>query len=200
MSHPNEERLNDYVDHLLSDNERQEICRHLEGCPQCSEIVEDLQTLVTRALELAEIEPARDLLPGIRSATRKPEMHWMRWVAAAAAIIVVVLLAGQRIGENVSEPTAASSFETLLADFRAAEAEYVRATEQLAAGLDAHRSEIEPATLAIFDRNLALIDDAIAEVRLALDRKGIDLTNSHILTALYNRKLDVLLQANRLSS
>lgn len=127
-------------------------------------------------------------------------MHWMRWVAAAAAIIVVVLLAGQRIGENVSEPTAASSFETLLADFRAAEAEYVRATEQLAAGLDAHRSEIEPATLAIFDRNLALIDDAIAEVRLALDRKGIDLTNSHILTALYNRKLDVLLQANRLSS
>ena len=200
MSHPSEELLNDYVDELLPDHERQELRRHLDGCPKCSVFVEDLQMLVNRAGELADVEPTRDLFPGIRSATRRPEARWMRWVAAAAAIIIVVLLGGLRWGGSGSEPVSSPSFETLLADFRSAEAEYIRATEQLAEGLDARRDEIEPATMAVLDRNLILIDEAIAEVRLALDRDGLDIDNSHVLTALYNRKLDVLLQASRLSS
>ncbi len=71
---------------------------------------------------------------------------------------------------------------------------YVGATQA------ARAAGIDPETLAVLDTNLALIDSAIGEVRLVLDRDGVAVESTHILTALYNKKLDVLLRATRLSS
>ena len=62
------------------------------------------------------------------------------------------------------------------------------------------RSELEPEVLAVLDRNLAQIDAAIVEVRLALDPEGHDVKNHQMLTALYDKKLQILWKASRLSS
>lgn len=205
MKHPSEETLNDYVDELLSETERQEVRRHLGECPDCNQTVGELTRIVQAAAKLGEIEPTSDLLPGIRTAVNRPAglgRGWLRWAAAAAAIAVVALLAGLQLGSGDPAPIATGepTLDALLADFREAEAEYVRATEMLTKGLEERRDEIEPETLELLDVNLALIDSAIAEVHLALDRDGIGVDNTQMLTALYNKKLNILMRASKLSS
>ena len=203
MNHPSEETLNDYVDELLSESERLEVRRHLDECPECKRTVGELSSILDAAAKLGEIEPTRDLLPGIRTAVARPSRHWIRWAAAAAAIAVVALLAGLRLGSGGAPAPIASgepTIDALLADFQAAEADYVRATEMLARGLAERRDEIQPETLELLDANLELIDSAIAEVHLALERDGVGVENTQMLTALYSKKLNILMRASRLSS
>jgi hypothetical protein len=196
MSHPSEETLNDHVDGLLSASELLEVRRHLGECADCTRSVDELQRIVHAAAALGEVEPPRNLLPGIRAAVARPGRGWLRWAAAAALIGFVAVLAASRFGGTAPKPPLA----TLLADFHAAEADYVRATEMLSQGLEERRDQIEPATLDVLDANLALIDAAIAEVRVALDRDGLGVENTHLLATLYNKKLDILMRASRLAS
>jgi hypothetical protein len=120
----------------------------------------------------------------------------MRWAAAAAVVGFVAVLAAWRVGGPAPEP----SIEQLIVDFRAAETEYVRATNLLAQRLDERRADIEPDLLAVLDANLAQIDAAIAEVHVALDPERADVENQQMLTALYDKKLKILWRASRLSS
>jgi len=204
MKHPNEETLNDYVDERLSEDRKIEVFRHLDGCLECRQTVADLSELIARASNLGELEPSRDLLPQIRAATKRPGFGWMRWVAAAAVVGFVALLVVLQV-RNDQTATAQSaegsepSIESLLADFREAETAYVRATAQLAQRLEDRRSEFEPEVLAVLDRNLAQIDEAILEVRQALNPDG-DVRSQQMLTALYDKKLQILWRASRLSS
>ncbi len=205
MRHPNEETLNDYVDELLPDDRKLEIRRHLDECQECKKTVAELRDLIARASQLGELEPPADLLPEIRKATRRPGFGWMRWVAAAAAIGFVALLAVWRIVDNGATPVdivreSKPSIESLLANFRDAEETYIRATTQLAQHLEDRRAELEPEVLAVLDRNLAQIDAAIIQVRRVLDPDGTDVKNHQMLTALYDKKLQILWKASRLSS
>ena len=205
MRHPNEETLNDYVDELLPEDRKLEVRRHLDECRECNQTVVELRELIARASGLGEMEPPRDLLPGIRTATRRPGFGWMRWVAAAAVIGFVALLAVLRVGDGSTAPLELAqgsepSIESLLDNFRNAEAAYLRATNQLAQRLEDRRGELEPEVLAVLDRNLAQIDAAIVEVREALDPNGPDVKNHQMLTALYDKKLQILWRASRLSS
>jgi len=196
MRHPSEEKLNDCVDELLPEGEKLEVRRHLDECPECKQTVAELRELIDRASRLGEIEPPQDLLPGIRTRTKRPGFGWMRWVAAAAVVGFVALLAVWQVGAPAPEPT----IETLLDDFRDAETQYIRATNELAQRLEERRADLEPNVLAVLDSNLAQIDAAIAEVRLALDPERSDMQNRQMLTALYDKKLQLLWRASRLSS
>ena len=63
------ERLDDYVDDLLPDEEAAIVDRHLLECRECSREVAELRSLLAAAAELPdEIAPARDLWPGIEAA------------------------------------------------------------------------------------------------------------------------------------
>lgn len=197
MNHPSEETLNDYVDGLLPEDEKLDVRRHLDECEECKRTAAEVRELIARASRLGEIEPRRDLLPGIRKHARRPGFGWMRWVAAAAVIgFVALLMVWQIGGDGMTEP----SIETLLADFRDAESEYVRATDLLARRLEERHAELEPDVLAVLDSNLAQIDAAIAAVRLVLDPDRADVESRKMLTALYDKKLQILWRASRLSS
>jgi len=205
MRHPNEETLNDYVDELLPEGQKLDVRRHLDECRECKQTVAELRELIARASRLGEIEPARDLLPEIRTATKRPGFGWMRWVAAAAVVGFVALLAVWQSGDGSTVPVELAqksepSIESLLADFRDAESAYIRATTQLAQRLEDRRSELEPEVLAVLDKNLAQIDAAIVEVRQVLRPDGPDVKNHQMLTALYDKKLQILWRASRLSS
>jgi hypothetical protein len=116
MSHcpDREERLNDYLDDLLSAVPREEMDRHLAECRGCREGLAALRSLRERAAELPRgREPERDLWPAIRASLPERESPragllagWRgslvgapagrpafipgRFVATAAAILVIV--------------------------------------------------------------------------------------------------------------
>lgn len=118
--HMNDERLNDYVDGLLSEDEAREVEDFLVGSTEAQQAVDSLRLLKARTAELPDaIEPSRDLWPGIaekmapaplssvegearRSRTKMgarafgfgslvPRLEAFQWATLAAAAMVLVV-------------------------------------------------------------------------------------------------------------
>lgn len=89
---------------------------------------------------------------------------------------------------------------TALAAFEPAEAEYVGAIDELALALDAGREVLDPATVAVIEENLRIIDAAIAEARAALEADPNNRELAHLLSGIYRRKVDVMKDAVLLQS
>lgn len=91
-------------------------------------------------------------------------------------------------GEQAAAPTA-------FAAFRPAERDYQSAIADLQGVLDSKRAQMAPETVETLERNLRIIDAAIAESRAALvkDPNSRELTD--MLSATYDAKVKVLRQA-----
>lgn len=196
-----EEALNDYVDGLLDDARRAELERHLEGCEDCRATLEELRDLLERAAELKELPPSTDLFPRIRARVSRRRPDWRK---AAVAAVLVIGLAGLaavmlRGGSGDAAPDREPAAAAVLAEYRAAEQQYLEATERLLALLEQRRGEIPPEALQVVEENLGIIDDAIGRARLAFETDGAEARDAHVLTALYDKKLQLLWRASQLA-
>jgi len=84
---------------------------------------------------------------------------------------------------------------TALAAFRPAEREYQRAAGDLERLLREQRGRMAPATAAIVERNLRIIDQAIAESRAALLKDPNNRELAQSLYAVYDSKIETLQRA-----
>lgn len=122
-----EERLNDYVDGVLSDQEAAEVERHLASSAEARDTVQFLRSLQARAAGLPDsIEPEGDLWPGIQSrlasappvstegAVRRvagsPAASWwptldaFQWATLAAAAMLLVVTSSAITAWMVAAP------------------------------------------------------------------------------------------------
>ena len=68
-----EERLNDHLDGLLDETERQAVDRHLGECSGCRKTMDRMRSLTERSAGLPEsLEPERDLWPEIEAGLKAP--------------------------------------------------------------------------------------------------------------------------------
>lgn len=213
-----ENRIDAFVDGELDETARLDVERHLEGCDACRAAVEELRGLLREAGALPRaIEPPRDLFSAVRSAASRrvapgsapgagsPGRAWLGWAGLAASLLILLAAAALFLGPwEVRAPATAegvlpaASFAT--SRYLAAEDEYLRATEQLLAALEERRAELPPETAAVVERNLQIIDAAIADVKKALDADPGDARNGEFLTVLHRQKIQLLWRASRLSS
>jgi hypothetical protein len=208
--------LDDYVDGVLAASTEDEAERHLADCPTCRRSVDELRRLqqATQALPRG-IAPERDLLPGIRNRIGRDARpgagsSWIRWAAVAASLIVLTgaVWVGFRSVDTVPESTDGTAdvgpvlfaADVNLAEFEAAELEYEQATARLLEIVEARGDELTPETRAVIEENLRIIDEAIDQVRDALNEEPGDTRNGHILNALYRQKVEFLWRVSRLSS
>jgi anti-sigma factor RsiW len=214
-----QERLDDYVDGLLGEAEFQEMELHLHDCPECREQERELRALLAAAAALpVEIPPSRDLWPQIegRLGPRVPRAGWRRFTGsawtlaalAAAAAVVLALSTTLRQQPRLTTPVApvaeapredttptlvpAAAWQPL-----PAEQGYLRATEQLLAAYEAHRSELAPETVTVVEGNLKIIDAALAQIREALRKDPTSTELSRLLSATHERKVQVLRRVTR---
>ena len=78
-----EERLSDYLDNLLSADERAEFDRHASACARCAPLVARVGGIVHRVQSLAALEPPSHLVSAILDQTlgpRGPKHGWRRWL------------------------------------------------------------------------------------------------------------------------
>jgi hypothetical protein len=80
-----------------------------------------------------------------------------------------------------------------------AEREYARAASDLLAAIDARRATLPPETLRAIDRNMQLIDQALASLRAAIESASDNQDLEQLLAATHKRKLDTLRRLARLS-
>jgi hypothetical protein len=212
------QRLDDYVDGELPSGELHEVELHLAACPACSGEERAIRALLTHAAALPKrASPSRDLWPEIvaeieagkaarllRFPIRPAALGGL--LAAAAALFVALVIRSGPSPESTPAGTSSGSPEPTLAaaspgsELQGAEADYERAARALLATLEARRDELGPETLRNVEQNLAVIDQALREVRAALDAEPGNPELTRMLAATHRKKVDVLRQVVKLST
>ena len=98
-------------------------------------------------------------------------------------------------GVAASPPASAVAAPTALVAFEPAEREYQAAIDDLAALLRSRRARLAPETVATLERNLRIIDQAIAESRAALMKDPDSRELAQMLSGVYDTKVKMLQQA-----
>lgn len=201
QAHPSATTLNDLVEGLLEPPDQAGTEEHLRTCDACRREAEALRSLLTRMRTLPpEIRPRRDLFSGIEDRIRAntvvplPER---RWVSFAAAAIVLVALTAAITTWLVERPAVPGSSVIMPAGLSGVAAEYESAIGDLAASLEARRSELDPATVRLVEENLRVIDRAIHESEVALAADPGNEVLRQLVFSGYERKLDLLRRATR---
>ena len=189
--------------------------RHLDACGGCRAEVERIRALLEHAATLPrDIQPPADLWPAIRErmqAPRKadggrslPRRAWV-WLAAAAILLIVasstvttLILRGgdQPVATGHDEQGAGDSLGDA-SQFRTVSAEYDRMDRELAALLASQREKLQPETIEKVERNLAIIDQAIGEIRQALAEDPNNKALLQLLKASYGQKAALLRQVSQ---
>jgi anti-sigma factor RsiW len=190
------ELLDGYVAGTLRPPDREPLEAHARSCAGCRADLESTRVARPAAAALPRsIEPPHDLWPGIqqrlgRSGPIQAPRRWrMAGLAAAAAILLMAGSSAVTLWLVRDRPAATAP---------AIEAGYVSATAELLRALDAERAHLAPATVATLERNLAVIDAAIAESRAALATDPANHDLAALLWASYRQKVALLQQATRL--
>ena len=223
-----DDQLNDFIDGLLSETAVRDVTAHLDTCAACRDTVGALRSLKAEAAALPDsLQPDRDLWPAIEGkldsgparllsfgarrhapGARRTTMAW-GWPAglAAAAVMLVALTATitMVVMRNGSEQprtrdAIAPAGGAVLASYRAAENEYLRATDDLRRALEQRRDDLAPGTIALLEENMRLVDEAITQMWTALENDPGHAGNRHLFNRLYQKKVMLLQQAVRLPS
>ena len=141
-----------------------------------------------------------------------------RWTSgpylAAAAILLMVLSSGitalvlrggagtDRLAVDTAQATPGKSGAPVVlpAGFQQTELEYKRTIRDLQSAVDAQRGRLSPETVQTVERSLAVVDSAIAEARGALLADPNNRVLVDLLSASYQRKLDLLRRTSELGS
>jgi hypothetical protein len=228
--------FSDYLAGELDDAARDGLEEHLSGCGACRRALEDLRDVVARARSLEDLEPTRDLWPGIAAAIGGPvrahgegrsgkvivlptasaatgrdrrtriAMTPRQLTAAAVALIAISVAATSWAGPGLGARAAAPGTDSgeSVDGAVAVAADVPEPPEALSAELSeledvlrAARARLDPNTVRVIERNLTVIEGAIADSRQAL---AVDPENEfleHHLNRVYERKLEYLRDAAR---
>ena len=185
---------------------------HVRTCAACRREVAGLRRVLAEAASLPEsVEPLEDLWPSIearlapRPALRAKRFDW-RTLAVAATLAAALVTAGIALRPRVAAPggerattggstpataiPAAASTSTL--PFDAAEQALLETKQRLREALAERRSTLSPATAAVVDRNLEMIENAIEEIRVALERDPANPQLNRRLLAIHQQELAFL--------
>ncbi|HEX5179214.1 MAG TPA: zf-HC2 domain-containing protein [Gemmatimonadaceae bacterium] len=231
--------LSEYLEGTLDPAARAALESHASRCGRCRALLADLTTITTAATALPDLEPSRDLWPGIADRIDAPvvALHdagrpnagrpFVRpWylapapLAAAAAVLIaatagITLLATRTALPNGSTVASTAGSSTPLARDdslplipapppRARNASgtapnavpvqeiYAREIAQLDSIVRDRRSQLDTATIAVIEKNLQIIDQAIAQSRAALDRDPNSRFLHNQLNDAYNQKIALL--------
>lgn len=202
--------LDAYLDGGLNAGQRGEMHGHMANCATCRAHAGEMGMVLTAAAALPRsIAPPRDLWPDIASrlpARRGTPFHrsatWPRWTPLALAATVLIAVTAT-MTYRLSRPPAGGPALTAtappaVAGF-AADRDYVLAAEDLERVLAEGRGRLAPSTVELLERNLALIDAAIAEARAALEADPANADLRALLWGAHRQKLDLLDRATRLT-
>ena len=196
------DRLEAYVRGTLPSGDAAALEEHLTGCAVCSALLDQLEPPTQGAGALQKsIEPATDLWPGIEarlSPFRGARVTLPGWTLAAAALLLIAL--SSVVTALLVRPRPATTLGvTPAARVSPFEAQYAAAATELSAELTRARARLSPATLAVIERNLVVLDSALAESRRALAGDPGNATLERLVIATWQQKMDFLRRATALS-
>ncbi len=208
------DRLSEYLDGDLTEQETSALEAHLDTCAACGETLAGLRRIVVRARSLEDRPPSRDLWSGVAArigaGPRRRRLSFSVPQLLAAGIALAVLSGGgawllhpDPAGVAVIRPTAGPQGAVPVATVGAPGAtarSYDAAVGDLERILAEGRGRLDSTTVRVLEQNLALIDRAIAQAQRAVAADSANFyLNTHLAETM-RRKIDLLRQAAALVS
>lgn len=219
MRHLSEEERQTLADGTIAADRDAAARAHLRSCTACAEDVARLERLTVRARELegtgerGDPEAALDeLWPGIRARIENAKVvalgepvqpnHQARSrrfaLAALAAVVVAAAWLGVQSRSGADETTTARGNADTVATAQFADDSvkvYQEEAQVLLNRLELTRSMLEPTAAAAIDKDLAVVDSAIAELQTAIARDPRNPALQRLLATSYREKIEVLKRA-----
>jgi len=214
-------RLSEYIDGELDNEERVALEAHLATCGSCYATLAELRQVVARAQGLTDAAPANDLWSGIRArltpgrrpgVTRVPSRRFsfsMPQLLAASIALALLSAGGVWIGlrSTASRVAAIPSMASPPPEYQNASVWTGRArtttdaaVSELEEALARNQGQLDTATVRVLRQNLAVIDRAIGQAQRALKRDpGSSYLNLHLANTM-RQKIELLRRANALAA
>ena len=189
------DRIQEAVDGTLGSIRRADLEMHIQECDACRALYDNLVRIRDAGAELPALDPPgrvwlqiagrlrqegriREVAPAAR-----PRPSYAAWLAAAAALVIaaggfVLLLhrstppTGAQTASSVSSARGnvadAKSVETVESEVDLAQRKFEDAISNLENVTKANQSTLDPATSRTINKNLDIVDQAIAESRAAV--------------------------------
>ena len=216
-SHLTEEERQRLVDGDGAVDQDGAVQAHLRACAACASDVAALQQITMRARQLAGEEPTievAELWPGIRSRIESSKVVTMASeqtvkaarvprrlgaMAGIAALLMIAVWLGARTdfdgsGNRVARVPADTAAPLQFVDDSVRV--YKEEAQVLLDRLELTRSMLEPSAAAAIDKDLAVIDSAIAELQTAIARDPRNPALQRLLAMSYREKIEVLLRVS----
>ena len=216
-SHLTEEERQRLVDGDGAVDQDGAVQAHLRACAACASDVAALQQITMRARQLAGEEPTielAELWPGIRSRIESSKVVTMASeqtvkaarvprrlgaMAGIAALLMIAVWLGARTdfdgsGNRVTRVPADTAAPLQFVDDSVRV--YKEEAQVLLDRLELTRSMLEPGAAAAIDKDLAVIDSAIAELQTAIARDPRNPALQRLLAMSYREKIEVLLRVS----
>ena len=187
------EQLAGYLEHDLDEGTRVRMELHSRRCASCAALLADMRALSMTAAKLPPLTPSRDLWAGIAerietpvvalnpsgetSAHRATRPRWRgAWMAlAAAGLVAVTATVTYEVTSRSSARTQTVAVKPALPDSpltpaanRSIEQTYDAEIARLREIVNQRSTRLEPATVEVLEKNLKVIDEAIAQCTDAL--------------------------------
>jgi hypothetical protein len=211
--------IQERVDGTLGAIRRAELDMHLDGCADCRLLLEDLQRIHDAARELPALAPPdrawlqiagrlrqEGRIHDEASPARAARRPYAAWLAIAAALVIavgsaVVLLvprgdAPPPAQTAATAPAAGSATTASSADavnaVEAAQAQFEKAILDLEKVAKANQQALDPDTSATIEKNLGIIDQAIADNRAAVKSEPASVAARETLFDALRQKVTLL--------
>jgi putative zinc finger protein len=193
--------IDDYADGLFTPEQRADLEAHLDNCPNCRAELRSLQELLAEAQALPKsITPPAATWRGIQQRIEGSPRAVVVSLSSRRSRMRIPLLAAAAIALMVLSSAVTSLWIKRGSEgqgFAASQAEYARVTAELAQKIEQNPAGLTPRTLAILERNLAIVDGAIREAEEALKTDPGDTNLEEMLLARYQQRLELLQRAAR---
>ena len=186
------DRIDDAIAGRLAPAELAQVEAHAATCAECRADLEAPQTLARPLAQLPRaIEPSAAVWDGIEARIRPARRRIVPAIAAALVLMAASSAATVLIMRDAPSDVAAA--------VPALEADYIEQAAALSGVLGAERGRLAPETIETLERNLRIIDQAIADSRAALEADPGDPDLRLLLRASHEQKVALLEQATRLA-
>ena len=206
--------IHEAVDGTIGSIRRAELELHVDTCSSCRTLLDELQKIHDAAAALPTIEaPDRAWLQiagrlrqegriSDAPAPRTTSRSYGVWLAAAAAVILAVASAvmlprflANRAPQTATAPAGAAetpSVETVQNQVDVAQQQFEKAIADLEKVAKANQAALDPETSATIDKNLGIIDQAIAENRAAVTSEPASVAARETLFQALRSKVSLL--------
>ncbi len=208
------EQMDDYLGGYLDEADRLAVETHAAACASCGADMKDLKNLLEQARQLSPgVSPGHDLWPGvleeIEASRAKSWANTNRsWLALAAVLALAVLLLpllfrqqapdpGEQVTAATTDPTVIDTAMLAKADLARSEDRVLLVRRDLVEAIEIRRDLLGPEASKSVEESLLVLDQAVAELRLALEENPDDRRLRLLLAAKYQHEVRLLQRVSR---